>query len=372
VSHPASLSIASPLEADALLLTSPPRILVPDAERVARACYSGFDACTPLAGERDVNFRIAKSDGKALTLKFINSAEGLGETEMQISVLRHLEGMEGVAAPRHQEVDASASVRAKDGIVLDANTADWLFYEVQDEAAPVRVRAYSYLEGVPGSQLHATPAAWSALGRTVALLDSHLAGFDHVAAHRSLLWDTCQVLGIRPMMNALADTEERQLIEEFLDLFEHDVSPVLSSLPRQVIHNDLSPSNLLVDDKGETPVGILDFGDMVYAPRIAEIAVAASYQMARCANPMSVLDAMLAGYETVSRLRDDERRHVIDLVLARLAQRMVITSWRAVRFPANRSYILRSHDAAKALFVQIYEQWKQGVVQRRTPHGENS
>lgn len=347
---------------NALLTTSPPRVSLHDAQHVAAVCYPGFTECAALSGERDVNFRIAHKDGRALTLKFINAAEDVNETHMQVSVLKHLQQTRqlGVNAPRHQAaIDAALASEQgmKRGTYKKQPTLDWIRYRPAHDHTSVRVRAYSYLEGASGSQLLANPQAWHALGRVVARLGIQLAQFDHPAAHRELLWDTSQVLGIRPMLDALDDHTERRMIEKFLNIFDRKVAPSLADLPHQIIHNDLSPSNLLVDSEGLRPVGILDFGDMVYAPRIAEIAVAASYQMPRCATPMNVLDALVTGYQSEEVLLADERFHIMDLVLARLAQRMVITSWRAVRFPANRHYILRSHDEAKALFIPLYEEW---------------
>ncbi len=361
----------SEIEENALLVTSPPQVSLKDVRRVASVCYPGFIEYTPLTGERDVNFRISHPDGRSLTLKFINAAEAFDETDMQISVLKHLQYMSGVSAPRHQPADASilndveTIQPGNDGC---KSTLDWVLYKPENES-PVRVRAYSYLHGAPGVHLAATPLSWNALGNTIAVLGRHLAGFDHPAAHRQLLWDTCQVLGVRSMLTALEDAAERQMIEDFLEIFASRVAPALSAMPHQVIHNDLSPSNLLVDDSGTKPTAILDFGDMVYAPRIAEIAVAASYQMGGSSSPLDVLVALINGYERGCPLTHAERVHVVDLVLARLVQRMVITSWRARRFPANRTYILRSHDAAKALFEQLYNGWRQEVAKRGAASG---
>lgn len=348
-------------QVDALLVTSPPAVSAVDAQKVAAVCYPGFQHCSPLAGERDVNFRIAADDGRALALKFINAAERLDETDMQVAVLKHLADDAAVAAPHHQPAVLNGTAM-QTGIAPGASAAgetlDWVQYRATPDAEAVRVRAYGFLEGRPGLQLQASSQAFSALGQCAAALGLRLAGFDHPAAHRQLLWDTCQVLGLHSMLGAVADVDERRLIEDYLRRFERTVAPALASLPKQVIHNDLSPSNILVNDEGTLPVGVLDFGDMVYAPRIAEIAIAASYQMGRCDDPLAALAAIVGGYAQVAPLSPPEREHVLDLVLARLVQRMVITSWRAARFPSNRDYILRSHAAATALFMKLYEGWK--------------
>lgn len=332
---------------EALLTTSPPAVTLEEAAAVARAWYGAAD-CQPLAGERDRNFRLRRDDGSPLTLKFINAAESVAETEMQIAVLRHLAGRCAVPVPAH------LAPQGQDG-------AGWFSHQPAGaNVAAVRVRAYSFLEGEPGSALRAEPAAWTALGRAAGELDAALADFSHPAAGRRFLWNVCEAPSMRPLLEAVEDAGHRRLLAGFLDLYASHTAPQLQGLPQQIIHNDLSASNLLTDASGLAVAGVLDFGDMVQAPRIAEIAIAASYQMTQTDTPMRVLDCMLDGYASVLALSPQERALTLDLVLARLAQRMVITAWRARQFPGNRDYILRSHAAATRLFDALIGPWKDG------------
>ncbi|CAM4090564.1 phosphotransferase [Bordetella muralis] len=359
----------------ALFTTSPPPVSSEDAERVARACFPGSVACAPLSGERDANFRVTRADGSILTLKFINCAEQVAETEMQVEVLKHLRDTMPVQAPHHQPIDPAglaALSGSQAGQASTGPTLDWIQYRPLSGGHRIRVRAYGYLPGAPGTNLQADPRSWRAVGRTAAILDRTLQQFDHPAAHRKFLWDACQVLDLRPLLNAVESLAVRQVIAEFLALFEHRVTPVLDKLPRQVIHNDLSPSNILVEEDGLELAGILDFGDMVYAPRIAEIAIAGSYLMTYSLDPMRALDGVVTGYCEVSPLHAMEHAHLLDLVLARLAQRMVITAWRAARFPGNRDYIMRSHDAATALFNRLYPDWRAAQGSRSFPSNAES
>lgn len=347
---------------DSLLVTSPPSVSMHDAQLVAQLCYPAFTECAPLAGERDVNFKISAADGRALTLKFVNPAEHLAETVMQIAVLKHLNGGVETAVPPHCPAlipDAAHEYGISPGLSTGVaeQLHDWINYCAPGSDHAIRVRAYGYLEGRPGHTLKASPEALESLGRCIGSLGVQLADFDHPAAHRKLLWDTAQVLGLEAMLDAVKDVEERQMIGQYLEIFARRIAPALTSLPRQVIHNDLSPSNILVDDAGLAPVGVLDFGDMVVAPRIADIAIAASYQMKPTSEALWVLATIVRGYESVAPLDRQEVDRVLDLVMARLVQRMVITSWRAERFPANRDYILRSHAAATALFGTLHDEW---------------
>src|SRR5699024_8767920 len=100
---------------------------------------------------------IAGDDGQRRVLKFINTSEELAETEMQIAVLRHLEKTDiRVAIPHHQPAcveavsqapDRAVSAGAKNGI------CDWIQYWPETNSHPIRVRAYGFLDGHPGSEL---------------------------------------------------------------------------------------------------------------------------------------------------------------------------------------------------------------------------
>ena len=63
--------------------------------------------------------------------------------------------------------------------------------------------------------------------------------------------------------------------------------PRLAALRAQVIHNDYHLYNVLVapDDQARIVTGIIDFGDMVHAPLVGEVATAAAFHMAGSADP---------------------------------------------------------------------------------------
>ena len=51
---------------------------------------------------------------------------------------------------------------------------------------------------------------------------------------------------------------------------------------------------------------------------------------------------LIAGYHATTPLTTAELDLLPDLILARLTARVTIPRWRAVRFPGNQEYILRS------------------------------
>ena len=57
---------------------------------------------------------------------------------------------------------------------------------------------------------------------------------------------------------------------------------------------------------------------------------------------------MIAAYHAVLPLEPAEFSVLFDLIATRMAMTVVISSWRAARYPANRNYILRNNAAAWA------------------------
>jgi Ser/Thr protein kinase RdoA (MazF antagonist) len=93
-------------------------------------------------------------------------------------------------------------------------------------------------------------------------------------------------------------------------------------LPQQAIHNDLNDHNILVtkDGDGTSSVsGLIDFGDILYGPIVADVAIAGAYLVLNCDNPIERLAMFLVGYQSVHPLSDAEIDAVWPLLLTRLA-----------------------------------------------------
>ncbi|WP_312409355.1 phosphotransferase [Comamonas sp.] len=348
---------APPDESDALaqasqaFLTAVPQVSAEQAAALAREAYGIQGKAQALSGERDRNFVIRSDNGSAVTLKFISTAESLAETEMQIAVLKHLAGRCAVPVPLHYPLRRNATASS-------IASTDWL-----DWCSPtgelLRVRCYSFLDGKAGSDLQRHTSAWQACGRAIAQLHGALADFAHPATERPFLWDARRAPLLRPWLEVVEDAQLRTQIAAFWTAFEQRMAQQGPALPVQTIHNDLSPSNLLSSDDGLGIAGVLDFGDMLLAPRVADLAIAASYQMPLTDRPEAALAAMRTGYESLLPLTAAEQALLPDLILARLTQRMVITAWRARLYPDNRVYILRSQATATALFSHMIGDWLQ-------------
>ena len=69
----------------------------------------------------------------------------------------------------------------------------------------------------------------------------------------------------------------------------------LRPLPTQVIHGDANPGNVLL---ARGSIGFIDFGDSMRAPRIFDVAIAASY-LRDNDEPLHLICAIPAGLHTI-------------------------------------------------------------------------
>lgn len=162
------------------------------------------------------------------------------------------------------------------------------------------------------------------LGETLGMLNSALSAFDHPAAHRELVWDVARLDLVRPLAEQHREVREVVALWDALDL---------TALPRQVVHNDFHPGNLLA--QGGRLTGILDFGDTVHTVRVADLAIALCY--------FGMTDEFVQGFASIVPLRDDERAALPVLVAARFAQRIVLNQLLDRSDPEAHLAALRTH-----------------------------
>ena len=129
-------------------------------------------------------------------------------------------------------------------------------------------------------------------------------------------------------MQHINDVGVRQAAGTALDDFEHRALPHFPELRQQVIHDDANPDNVLVNADMSDVVGFFDFGDLLRAPLIVDVAVAASYLGSRGDNPLQYMLPFVAGYHSVTELHDIELELFFDLVRTRLTTTVANRYWR--------------------------------------------
>jgi hydroxylysine kinase len=314
-----------------MLTTTPPAFSATEAITIVASFY-GIDASVhPLVSERDQNFRLDAMDGRRFTLKISNHAEQLQVVDFQNRALQHLE-----------QYDATLPLPR---VIPDLHGGT--FCTVQRAGNTHFVRVLSWLDGMVLGDEKVSATLANQLGRLLARIGLALKDFEHPGANPPSLWDMKRASGLRDLLSYIEDSDLRQLISHTLQRFDSRVKPRLDTLRKQVIHNDLNPGNVLMDQAQTGQIsGVIDFGDMVKSPLLIDLAVAAAYQLSDGDDPLRGALPMIAGYHAVCPLQDVEIELLTDLIRTRLITSLLIGSYRVSLFPENREYLMISHKPA--------------------------
>lgn len=333
------------------VMTAPvPSLSTDAATSILDTNYCLHGALTPLTSERDQNFLLTAASGDRFVLKIANSAEDPAVTDFQTAALVYLAD----AAPE-QPVPR---------VVMTAAGADTMTV-IASDGRRHRVRLLTWLDGVPLQYADRAPDYAHTLGACLARLGQALAGFEHPGSDYALLWDLKGASRLRRLLEYVDDPDLRALCRTRLERFETAVLPKLGGLRWQVIHNDLNPSNVLVDPAAPgTVTGIIDFGDMVRSPLVVDVAVACAYLLQDSDDPLADVERFIGAYCAIEPLDAAELGVLFDLILTRSTMTILITHWRAAQYPENRDYILRNEPVARKMLKIVSGAAVPEVVER--------
>ncbi|MGN6304513.1 MAG: phosphotransferase [Mesorhizobium sp.] len=312
--------------------TQSPKMSPSDIKDVLATSYGIQGTVKLLTSERDLTAHVMAAEGdREFVFKVANSSEDPAVVDLQNKALDYI-------ALTPCEVPVPEVIRSVDGarqIVLDIGGSRHV------------ARMLSYLQGMPVYLTQSTVRQRRALGTSLGKLSLALAGFTHPAAGHEILWDLKHTAKLEERTQYIDDAAKRELVETILRRFRDNVKMVEPSLRHQVVHNDFNLHNVLVDQSDHDKVsGILDFGDIVDAPLIYDVAVACSYQVPDTGDPLSLATEFLSAYHAVNPLSEEEIDLLFDLINTRNAMTVTITEWRSKLYPENSTYILRNNPRA--------------------------
>lgn len=294
-----------------------------------------------LATERDDTFRVRTTGGRGVVVaKLAHPLDDPRVLADQVAVLAGLER-------EHPHLPTPRVVPARDGALL---------VMVDTEDGPRGLRVLSHLDG---ETLGSAPRTLDDL-RAIGALHAHLAraiaaigdASDPPLQGAPTPWNLLALEAYAALLDAVADAELRTAAGAVVAMARDAVLPLARALPARLAHNDLHGDNVLVrpgvPGTPLTVTGVLDFGDMTRTPRVADLAVAASYARGRVGEagpPWQAASASVAGYETVEPLDEAEHALLPRLVLLRVAQRAILNSSIAAANPAAAKYASRNLSA---------------------------
>jgi len=316
---------------DVTRLTPSAAVTLAEAAEAVRDHFGLIGTLDRLPGEADDNFSLLTPAGRRYVVKVAHLRADYRVVGVQTRVLRHIESVAvDLPVPR---------------VIPDVGGQPWTVVA----HGPLRGRIVHVVTYLDGRLLRAVPtdaALRRELGVTLATLGRALRGFDDPLVHRPLLWDIAQLPQLRPLVAELPPGPGTSRLDEQLSRFTAEVAPRLAGQRTQLVHNDLSQDNVVISADGNRVCGVIDFGDATVTALVNDVAIAAAYQLSTEADLLSPALDLIGGYHATTPLTAAELDLLPDLILARVLARIVISEWRAVRFPQNRAYIMRNTPRA--------------------------
>jgi len=262
---------------------------------------------SPLPGEFDLNFLATARDGQRVVLKVMRPGCGTEFVDLLTAAHLHIGRHDStVPAPRVLPTRAGEPWCACPDADGESRLA-WVLAGLDGTTwATVRPRALALI---------------TELGGDIARLDQALAGFAHPGLARDLKWDLRHVDWVGSQCRDIADPARRTIVQRIL-AHATELRPALMRQPMAPIHNDLNDHNILVatdEDGARRITGLIDFGDIIAGPVVAELAITGAYLVLDHPAPERALAALVAGYHAVSPLNEAQADLVWPLLLLRLA-----------------------------------------------------
>lgn len=196
-------------------------------------------------------------------------------------------------------------------------------------------------------------------------------------------WSLQNVPQILPYLHVIPSEERRDFIIKFVAQFEQEVLAKKDQLVHSIIHNDLNEQNILVQKQLEhgTEVahvyGIIDFGDVEYAPVLFDLGILVAYIMliCECVDPVLVApNLVLRGYtQTITNnarfmLSRQDIGRIFICAKARLCQSLTLGAYTHSLYPDN-DYLLATAKQGWKLLQRLatvdsddlVENWCQGL-----------
>lgn len=289
-----------------------------------------------LNGYEEQNFLLKDKNSKKYILKVANDELTPAFLDAQVEMLSHLSKSNVASMIPH--------------FIL--NNAGRALTHYTNDGKNYFIRVLHFLEGnFWGDTKNLPEKSFIDLGNVLGKLDDALKDFSHAATHRHFLWDINNAADANAKLHCIKDPERRRIAGYFLLQFETEVLPVLHTLRYACIHNDANDYNILI--KGNVVSGIIDFGDVVYSALINNLAIACTYAILNCEDPLKSATLIVKGYHHAYSLEEKEIELLYYLIAARLCISVTQSAWSASVNPFNEHHFLTEKPGWELLYKWI-------------------
>ena len=264
-------------------------------------------------------------------MKIATPGETFDEIDFQHRLLNHVE-------TRDPTLPIPRIIKTRDGRDI---------FQITDVDGALRyVWLLSFIDGTPLCETQSNARERVKIGKMLARMRHGTEGFSHAHEDRYYAWDVQNLLTLEHLLDEVDNPDRRDLLSRGLERFFR-IEPRLRNCRKQVLHNDFSKSNIIVDHNDPLFVkGIIDFGDSVKTAIAVDVATALLNQLPE--RPSDDLfyrgRDVMEGYLSIAELSDEELTLIPHLVMSRVVTRALLTLWRAKLFPDNQRYIMRNTE----------------------------
>ena len=282
-----------------------------------------------LNSERDSNFIISINSKKKYVLKVSNFKETKDLLVLQDYVLRQLNQRTSLNKFIPKKIHSSIKIYSD---LLDRNCY---------------VRILSFIDGKMYAAVKGNSSLEKSLGSLLGNLSKELKSLIKPSAFRIFEWDPTKINWISKKSKMFKGKNKKIILN---NLNEHNifVTKNLNNLRYSLTHGDVNNYNLVVNK--DRVVGLLDYGDMIYAPTINDLAISLSYALMNKDNLYTSLKNIIISYHKIFNITFDEIYSLMTLVKARLTITVVMAEIQRKKFPNNKYLSISEKDAWKLLY----------------------
>ena len=281
-----------------------------------------------LNSERDRNFLVNIKSTQKYVLKISNPQESRALLDLQDYVLNNLIKRNSLKQYIPKIVHSSIKV----------------YSDLMNRECCVRI--LSYIDGEMYASVKHNAKLERSLGNLLGNLSKELQNLNKPSAFRKFEWDPSNISWINKEINLFKGTNKNIILN---NLREHNifVKKNLKKLRFSLTHGDVNNYNLVV--KKNKILGLLDYGDMIYAPTVNDLAVSLSYALMNKDDLYSTIKNIIISYHMIFQISFDEIFSLMTLVKARLTITVVMAEIQRKKFPDNNYLSISEKDAWKLL-----------------------
>ena len=284
-----------------------------------------------LNSERDKNYLVYLDNDKKYILKISNTNESKEILKLQDYVLSNLNKRQSIKKIIPKKIHKSIKT------FIDKNNSKCF------------VRLLSFIDGKLYANCKPSRELEVSLGTYVGFLSKELNNLGHPSSFRKFEWDPSSIEWINKYVN-LFKSKKRIIIKKNISEFNNFVKKNKNNLRYSLTHGDPNNYNLVVSNK--KIIGLLDYGDMIFAPTINDIAICLSYALMNNRNINETLKNIIQSYNHVYPITLNETISLFSLVKSRLTITVVMAEKQIKKFPKNK-YLLISKKSAWNLLYKL-------------------